>query len=151
MAATNETKYGDLTNSGGNSIPETVRSSDEFPTGTQCKVCRSDIPDDEMGFGWTQHYKDRKNGRQNPDVTSEIVEQLLTEGIVRQSDAMEDRYLVQKEIDDIEWTLVIAEYPKEEAVYDWVLITVFSNYHGSIGLTNKYLDRRRERKQGDSA
>lgn len=135
----------------GRDIPETFRAYDTFPAGMQCKVCVTGMPDDENEFGWTDHYENESRERTNPDVTQDVIEELLTEGVCREApgEDWDNRYLVQKEVDGYEWTLVVAD-DGEESADRWVMITIYSNYHGSVGTTNKYFDRLRGRR-GDDA
>lgn len=128
-------------------IPDTHRKFDSFPAGHQCDLTIADLPDDENDYGWTNHYENESRKRTNPDVTDEIVDELLTTGAVwgTPEDKWDDRYLVQKEMDGHEWTLVVADDGDCDAER-WVLITIYSNYHGSVGTTNKYFDRLRARR-----
>lgn len=134
-------------------VPDTFRAYDTFPAGRQCGTNVADMPDDEDSFGWTAHYEESRQ-RTNPDVTDEVIETLLTDAICREAPGeWDNRYLVQTEIDGYEWTMVVADdgtAPDERENHDrWVLITIYSNYHGSIGTTNKYFDRLRERRGDD--
>lgn len=146
------TKYGHLvrTQDEQDRIPDTHRAFDSFPHGDVGSVSINDIPDDETGFVWTNHYEDESRQRTNPDVTSELVEALLRTGVVREpiGDKFDDRYLVQKRIDGYEWMLVVAR-DEGSSDMEWALITIFSNYHGSVGVTNRYFDRLRQRR-GDA-
>lgn len=132
-------------------IPDTFRAYDTFPAGAECDLTVEDIPDDENVFGWTDHYENTSRKRRNPDVTSDVIAELLTEGVCKEAPGSDwdNRYLVQREIDGYEWTLVVAD-DGEDARDRWVMITVYSNYHGSVGTTNKYFDRLRARR-GDDA
>lgn len=144
------------------SVEETVRTTDEFPAGSECDLTIDDLPDDEDDFWWTKHYEEETRPRQNPDVTDEIVDRLLSDGVVRQTfvEQHDDRYLVQLAIDaddvtdrlrygdaspdEYEWTLVVARDDVDrdsDHACEWALVTIYSNYHGSIGVTNRYFDR----------
>jgi hypothetical protein len=131
-------------------IPDTFRAYDTFPAGHECDLTVEDIPDDENQFGWTDHYENESRERTDPDVTEEVLTELLTEGVCKEApgEDWDNRYLVQREIDDYEWTLVVAD-DGEDSRDRWVMITVYSNYHGSVGTTNKYFDRLRERRGGE--
>jgi len=127
-----------------------ARSTPDFPAGESCPLTVDALPDDEEAFGWTTHYEEESRCRSNPSVTNAVVSELLTDGVLRKTDYEEhdDRYLLQKEIDGYEWTMVIADN-NDGPHADWVLITIYSNYNGSYGTTNRYLDRLRSRKGGD--
>jgi hypothetical protein len=146
-----EPKYGHLIGDEDRteSVPDTISSFDSFPGGEPCEIDIGDLPDDEDEYGWTSHYEHDSRERTNPDVTQERIDSLLTTGVVWKApgDGWDNRYLIQKEIDDYEWTLVVAD-DGEDARDRWVLITIYSNYHGSVGTTNKYFDRLRERRGG---
>lgn len=131
-------------------IPETFRAYDSFPAGVQCDTDTADMPDDENEFGWTDHYTDESRERTNPDVTEDVIETLLTEGVCREAPGTrwDNRFLVQCEIDGYEWTLVVAD-DGNDSRDRWVLITIYSNYHGSVGTTNRYFDRLRSRRGDD--
>lgn len=129
--------------------PRQHRATSEFPAGYECDLTCSDVPNDEDEFSKTDHYDDRRHKRSDPNVTDAVIDTLLNDAVVREAygDWENDRYLFQSEIGDYEWTLVIADDDSIEPRY--ALITVYSNYHGSVGMTNRYLDRRRKRKQRD--
>jgi len=158
MATSNQTnsgaKYSHLITNGSDEereIPDVFRKMDGFPNGHHCDVSITDIPDSEDEFEKTDHYVQRKSERRNPAVTDEILTTVLTAGVVNKVTPQshpDDRYLVQKECDGVEWTLVIASTGSLSDT-EWVLNTVFLNYHGSTGTTNKYLDRLRERRGDD--
>jgi len=147
------TKYGHLVRDQDEQqrIPDTHRAFDSFPHGTPGSVTIDDLPDKEIEFVWTNHYEDESRQRTDPDVTGALVEELLTTGVVREpvGDKFDDRYLVQKKIDGYEWMLVVAR-DEGDSDMEWALITIFSNYHGSVGVTNRYFDRLRQRR-GDRA
>jgi len=128
-------------------IPDTFRAYDTFPAGGECDLTVEDMPDDENEFGWTNHYENESRKRRNPDVTDEVLEELLTEGVCKEApgEDWDNRFLVQRGIDDYEWTLVVAD-DGEQSDDRWVMITIYSNYHGSVGTTNKYFDRLRARR-----
>ena len=128
------------------------RAYDGFPAGPECSLEISDFPDTEDEFSVTSHYVDESRQRTNPSVTDDIVIELLTDSVVRESfiEDCDNKYLLQKEIDGYEWTLVVADDEDNEFTDNrWVLITIYSNYHGSQGMTNRYLDRLRERRGDD--
>lgn len=151
MATTNgssETRYGHLIDDEDKGeIPDTHRKFDSFPAGHPSDITIDDLPNDENAYGWTNHYENESRERTNPDVTDEIIDELLTTGAVwgTPDDKWDDRYLIQKEIDGYEWTLVVADDGDVDEER-WVLITIYSNYHGSVGTTNKYYDRLRDRR-----
>lgn len=130
------------------SVPGTHRASDSFPAGSECELTVDDLPDDETVFGWTHHYEHESRSRSDPDVTNEIINELLTSGICRKAtgSSYDNRYLLQKTIDGYEWTMVVADDADTDYDERWVLITIYSNYHGSVGITNRYLDRYRQRR-----
>lgn len=150
-----ESKYEHLIDSDERDLPETCRMYDEFPAGPECQLAVTDIPDDENEYGWTDHYENESRERSNPPVTDAVVTEILTEGVVREApgENWDNRYLVQREIDGKEWTIVVADdYQHDEDYYPedrWVLITVFSNYHGTYGTTNRYFDRLQERRRSN--
>lgn len=110
----------------------------------------SQLPDSESDYHLTKHYTDDSRNRSNPDVTDDVVDTLLNDSVCRESDVerYSDRYLLQAEIDGYEWVLVVADDRSDDEEYDWALITIFSNYHGSVGTTNRYFDRKRS-ERGD--
>lgn len=148
-----EQKYGHLMSDDeqGRDIPGTFRAYDSFPAGGECELTVDQIPDDEKSFGWTDHYENESRERTDPDVTKDVLDEILTEGVCKQAPGSDwdNRYLVQREIDGYEWTLVVAD-DGEDSRDRWVMITVYSNYHGTVGTTNKYFDRLRERRGGSS-
>ena len=128
------------------------RAYDDFPAGPECSFDIDDFPDTEDECGVTSHYVDESRQRTNPPVTDDIVTELLTDGVVRESfiEDCDNKYLLQKEIGGHEWTLVVADDKDHEFTDNrWVLITIYSNYHGSQGTTNRYLDRLSERRGDD--
>jgi hypothetical protein len=154
---TADTKYGgmvDGTNGPDRSrlecLPEVHRSTDEFPAGDECDLTVDDVPDDEDTFNKTEHYVERRANRSDPNVTQCVIDRLLTDSTVREAPSNHEfdhpRYLFQAEIGGYEWTLVVADDSEDDS--EWALISVYSNYHGSTGTTNKYLDRLRERREG---
>jgi hypothetical protein len=138
---------------------DVYRSGKTFPYGDGCELTAADFPDEEQAFNWTAHYEEESRQRRNPDVTDDIIEELLSDPTyIRQSkrDWEYDRFLLQKRIEvgerEYEWTLVIAddeEHPETTA--RWTIITVYSNYHGSVGSTNAYFDRYEKRKQQEES
>lgn len=114
---------------------------EDFPRGVACDMYASDLPDDEMEFGWTDHYEKRRRERDNPKVTDEIVDELINDGMCFLSETHENRYLIQKEIDGRNWTLVVGN-----SDHGWALISIYCDYHGSDGTTRKYFERK---KNGD--
>jgi len=150
--STGQSKYGHLIGEEDKQadVPETISSFDTFPGGEPCDIDIDDLPDDEDAYGWTNHYENDSRNRSNPDVTDDRVGSLLTTGVVwaAPGDDWDNRYLVQKEMDGYEWTMVVAHDGSDEED-EWVLITIYSNYHGSIGTTNKYFDRLRERRKSN--
>lgn len=160
---TDGSEYGDMIDDG---QPDVFRATDEFPAGPECDLEPEDVPDDEDEFETTQHYDDRRNNRQNPNITETVVDYLLNNGEVREApgDWENPRYLFQarlsgywsldpedreettsSECKDYEWTLIVAD-DGEDADTRFALITIYSNYHGSVGTTNKYFDRLKERR-----
>lgn len=133
---------------GSNSIPDVHRSTDEFPAGQPCDLTVADVPSEIEKFSTEQHFDERRRTRQNPNVTDEVIEHLLTDSIVRRAPGNFEnpRYLFQDEINDFEWTLVVAD-DGSESDPRYALITVYSNYHGSVGTTNRYYDRLKRRKE----
>lgn len=131
-------------------VPDVIRTTDSFPCGHHTDLSVADLPDTERGFAKTAHYEDRKAERRNPSVTDQIITSILRLGVVNKVTPRDDsdrRYLVQKEINNREWTLVVAKTHEEsESEEEWVLITVYSNYHGSTGISNRYLDRLKQRR-----
>lgn len=125
-----------------------ARSTETFPAGDECVLTVDELPDHEEAFGWTLHYEEESRTRTNPSVTKDVLDELLSDGVVRRSTHHTDRYLVQKEINGYEWTLVVADN-LDGGGTDWILITIYSNYHGSYGTTNRYLDRLKQRKGDD--
>lgn len=124
------------------------RATDEFPAGHECELTAEDVPDDESAFGWTDHYEAESRTRSDPSVTEDIVDQLLTDSAVREAPGSDwdNRYLFQTEIDGYEWTLVVADDGPDADQERWVLITIYSNYHGAVGTTNRYFDRLQQRR-----
>lgn len=144
---------------------EVFRKTDEFPAGLDCDLSVDDIPSSEDGFYQPEHYEERRDKRQRPRVTNAVVDYLLNNGVVKRVDGdwENPRYLVQAELSEywsldraervdrsitdcrqFEWTVVIADDRNDDQIEDdFALITVFSNYHGSIGTTNRYFDRKR--------
>jgi hypothetical protein len=144
-------KYGDAVNR--TERPDVFRTYDSFPAGDECDRTIDEFPDDEDAYGMTDHYVDRRSDRQNPDITDSVVSTILNGAVVRSDvhDFENPRYLLQTELDGYEWTIVIADDRENEKFEnDYTLITVFSNYHGSVGTTNRYFDRLDQRR-GDDA
>lgn len=123
-------------------VPEVHRATDEFPAGEECDLSCKDVPDDEESFYFTMHYGECSRNRTDPDVTDDVIDTLLNDSIVRRAPDFENRYLFQREIDGFEWTLVVADDGPDESPR-YALVTVYSNYHGSVGTTNRYFDRKR--------
>lgn len=126
-----------------------ARMYDEFPAGEEPEdLTIDDLPDDEESFLTVPHYDDRRKNRVRPEVTDDVVSELLESGELRISpDSDDDRYLIQKKIGKYEWTIVVADdRDREDLETDWSLLTVFSQYHGTYGTTNRYRDRYRQRK-----
>lgn len=146
-----KTKYGHLTDGDESGIPDTHRRTKKFPAGDETDVTCDDIPDNESDLGMTFHYEHESRKRTNPDVTDEIVDELLNDSEVREpyGDDYPNRLLLQKEIDGYEWTLVIADDEHSDEEKDWVLITIYCTGHGSVGTTNAYFDRYKDRKMQD--
>lgn len=146
--ASGSTKYGHLVEDDDEFDPH--RATDEFPAGEECDLTCSSVPNDETGFVLSPHYSDRRANRQHPEVTDRIVDMLLNDSEVRLSyrnDEYEnDRYLFQRKAGKYEWTLVVAHDP--DVAPEWVLVSVYSNYHGSVGTTNRYFERKQQ-ERGD--
>lgn len=122
------------------------RKYDEFPAGARCDLTCDDLPDDEDGFYITGHYHDMRTGRQNPSVTDDVVDALLNDSEVRISPDADDKLLLQDEVAGYEWTIVVGDDRDEPTDLDWALVTVYSNYHGTVGTTNRYFDRKFDHK-----
>jgi hypothetical protein len=136
---------------GDGKIPDVYRPQDSFPWGRECELTVDDLPDDEDEYYWTKHYKEDSRQRSSPVVTDEIIAEILSEGVVHKprAEELDDRLLVQKQIDDYEWTIVVGDdRHRDDIGPDWALITVYSNGHGSVGTTNSYFSRLKERKNG---
>jgi hypothetical protein len=154
----NETMVGSMVGSDGK-LRDTYRPQDSFPWGRESDLDIDDFPTDEDEFYWTHHYANESRARSNPAVTESVVEELLDSGVVHKpyNEELDDRFLIQKEIDGAEWTIVIGddrngnltkratEDGVESVDEDFALITIYSNYHGTVGMTNHYFDRREER------
>lgn len=111
-----------------------------FPRGKECELDNSDVPDHEQMFKWSPHYNEFSRHRTDPDVTEEIVNELLNDSMVNKAEGSDwdNRYLFQKNIDGVEWTLVVAD-DKESSDTNgipfprYTLVTVFSNLHRKNG------------------
>jgi hypothetical protein len=143
--------YGSELNDEGK-IPDMYRPQDSFPWGRDCDLTVDDLPSDEDEYYWTKHYKEDSRQRSRPEVTSEIVSEVLADGVVHKprAEELDDRLLVQREIDGYEWTVVVGDdRHRNDIGLDWALITVYCQFHGSVGVTNRYLSRKRQERGDD--
>lgn len=128
------------------------RATEVFPAGEPCDIGCDDLPSVEAQCYLSEHYENRRTHRSDPPVTDDVVDTLLNNSIICRSDRDRDntRYLCQRRIDGYEWTLVVADVRDEQAIAEnWVLVTIYSNYHGTVGTTNKYFDRKEARQDDD--
>lgn len=121
-----------------------------FPAGVATPLTIDDLPDNERELYWTHHYKHDSRTRRNPNVNSDVVDTILTHGVVKKSKDYVDRYMVQAAFDGVQWVLVIGDRGIESDPR-WAAVTIYSNYHGSTGATNAYRDRKRSTTETDTS
>lgn len=105
--------------------------------GEPCTLTADDVPDHEYGFAHTDHWSDRKEERH---VTDRVVDLLLTDPTEVRKTPEKDTYMLQRKINGEHWTLVFSDHVDPPP--EWVLITIYSDRHGSHGTTMTYLERK---------
>lgn len=106
--------------------------------GLPCDLTADDIPDHEYGFAHTDHYRDRRDDR---NVTDDVINLLLNDpdDLVRSEG--HDSFILQRIIEGEYWSLVFSDNKIQDGP-EYVLVTVYSDQHGSNGVTLDYFERK---------